>query len=193
MKHRFLFIMALLLTAATGAWAQDPDPIDLTSSANGTVWTLSSMPEYNVELELEYYNYPAATLTAAPTAKTDLLFTGQPLDLITAGTATNGTLYYALGTADAAPTEESDWSTDVPTASAAGKYYVWYKVLGDDTHNGIDPAGPLTVTVKANITAADVTAPTAVENLKCTALPRSECGVAMSKLSSKYTTESLVV
>ena len=89
MKHRFLFIMALLLTAATGAWAQDPDPIDLTSSANGTVWTLSSMP--------------------------------------------------------------------------------------------------------ANITAADVTAPTAVENLKCTALPRSECGVAMSKLSSKYTTESLVV
>ena len=81
--------MALLLTVATGAWAQDPDPISLTSSANGTVWTLSSMP--------------------------------------------------------------------------------------------------------ANITAADVTAPTAVENLKCTALPRSECGVAMSKLSSKYTTESLVV
>ena len=26
MKHRFLYIMALLLTVATGAWAQDPDP-----------------------------------------------------------------------------------------------------------------------------------------------------------------------
>jgi hypothetical protein len=48
MKHRFLFIMALLLTAATGAWAQDPDPIDLTPSDNGTVWTLSTMPEYDV-------------------------------------------------------------------------------------------------------------------------------------------------
>ena len=70
MKHRFLFIMALLLTAATGAWAQDPDPIDLTPSANGTVWTLTSMPEYNVELELEYYDYPAATLTSAPTSTT---------------------------------------------------------------------------------------------------------------------------
>ena len=28
--------MALLLTVATGAWAQDPDPIDLTPSADGT-------------------------------------------------------------------------------------------------------------------------------------------------------------
>ena len=36
MKHRFLFIMALLLTLAAGAWAQDPYPIDLTPSADGT-------------------------------------------------------------------------------------------------------------------------------------------------------------
>ena len=36
--------MPLLLTAATGAWAQDPDPIDLTPSADGTVWTLSPSP-----------------------------------------------------------------------------------------------------------------------------------------------------
>ena len=55
MKHRFLYIMALLLTAATGAWADDdPAPISLTSSADGTVWTLSTMPEYDVELEVTY-------------------------------------------------------------------------------------------------------------------------------------------
>lgn len=66
MKRRFLYIMALLLTAATGAWADDaPAPISLTSSANGTVWTLSTMPAYDVELEIEYYD--PATLTAAPT------------------------------------------------------------------------------------------------------------------------------
>ena len=46
--------MALLLTLATGAWAQDPDPIDLTPSADRTVWTLSTMPEYDTELEVEY-------------------------------------------------------------------------------------------------------------------------------------------
>ena len=47
--------MALLLTVATGAWAQDPDPIDLTPSADGTVWTLSTMPDYDTELEVTYY------------------------------------------------------------------------------------------------------------------------------------------
>ena len=148
-------------------------PSNFTANDDGTVWTLTSMPEYSVELEIAYYDYSAATLTAAPTAKSNPTFTGVPLPLVDAGTATGGTLYYALGTADAAPTEASDWSTDVPTASAVGVYHVWYKVLGDATHNGIDPAGPLTVTVKADITAADITAPTAVENLKCTALPQA--------------------
>ena len=49
--------MALLLTVAAEAMAQstDPAPIDLTPSADGTVWTLSTMPEYDVELEVTYY------------------------------------------------------------------------------------------------------------------------------------------
>ena len=56
MKHRFLYIMALLLAVATGAWAQDaPALIDLSPSADGTEWTLSTMPEYDVELEMTYY------------------------------------------------------------------------------------------------------------------------------------------
>ena len=172
MRNKIFSLLVLLMTAVTGAWAQEPDPINLTST-NGTEWTLASMPGCDVELEIKYCDYPAATLTAAPTAKTNLLFTGSALPLVDAGTAANGTLYYALGTADAAPTEESDWSTDLPTASGIGVYHVWYLVMGDATHNGIDPAGPLTVTVKADITAADVTAPTAVENLKYKGVPQA--------------------
>ena len=66
MKHRFLYIMALLLTVATGAWAQDPDPIDLTPS--------STMPEYDVELEVTYYTDEevAEMEEAAYTAGVDL-------------------------------------------------------------------------------------------------------------------------
>ena len=66
--------MALLLTLATGAWAQDPDPIDLTPSADGTVWTLSTMPEYDVELEVTYYTDEevAEMEEAAYTAGVDL-------------------------------------------------------------------------------------------------------------------------
>ena len=66
--------MALLLTVATGAWAQDPAPIDLTPSADGTVWTLSTMPEYDVELEVTYYTDEevAEMEEAAYTAGVDL-------------------------------------------------------------------------------------------------------------------------
>ena len=66
--------MALLLTVATGAWAQDPDPIDLTPGADGTVWTLSTMPEYDVELEVTYYTDEevAEMEEAAYTAGVDL-------------------------------------------------------------------------------------------------------------------------
>ena len=52
--------MALLLTLATGAWAQDPDPIDLTPSADGTVWTLSTMPEYDVEKSRKSVSFRSA-------------------------------------------------------------------------------------------------------------------------------------
>ena len=151
--------MALLLTVATGAWADDdPDPIDLTPSANGTVWTLSTMPGYDVELEIEYYD--PATLTAAPTAATGLEYTGGAQNLINAGTATDGTLYYGLGTADAAPTDASAWSETVPTGTDVGQYYVWYKVVGDETHGDIAPAGPLSVNIaKATPTISE--APTA--------------------------------
>ena len=52
MKHRFLFIIALLLTAAS-AWADDePAPIDLTYDATAGAWTYSQ-PEYDVELEMK--------------------------------------------------------------------------------------------------------------------------------------------
>ena len=71
--------MALLLTVATGAWAQDPDPIDLTPSADGTVWTLSTMPEYDVELEVTYYTDEevAEMEEAAYTAGVDLTDNGD--------------------------------------------------------------------------------------------------------------------
>ena len=55
MKKKVFSMLALLAVATTGAWAQEPDPINLTST-NGTEWTLTEMPAYDVELEVEYYN-----------------------------------------------------------------------------------------------------------------------------------------
>lgn len=63
----------------------------------------------------------------APTAKTGLTYNGQEQELITPGSATGGTMQYKLG--------NGTYSTTPPTAANAGSYTVYYKVVGDDTHN----------------------------------------------------------
>ena len=118
-------------------------PIDLTST-DGKEWTYDQ-PAYDVELEVEYY--PAATLTTAPTG-IDVYATGADQALVSGGVVNGGTLHYALGTDNqTAPT--TGWSADVPTKTAPGTYYVWYKVIGDDEHSDGEDA-PDYVTAKIN-------------------------------------------
>ena len=61
--------------------------------------------------------------------------TEKPLVTVT-GTPTGGEMQYALGTATEA-TEQ--YTTSIPTATEAGTYYVWYKVVGDENHNDVEP------------------------------------------------------
>ena len=69
MKKKVFSMLALLVAATTGTWAQgsDPDPIELTST-DGETWTLASMPAYDVELEVEYYDEVTLTDGEAITA-----------------------------------------------------------------------------------------------------------------------------
>ena len=87
----------------------------------------------------------APTVTA-PTAKT-LTYNGQKQELVNTGSTEDGTLYYAVTTENTAPTDENLYTTSIPTATDAGTYYVWYKVVGDDNHNDSQPDH---VTVKIN-------------------------------------------
>ena len=108
--------------------------IDVTSV--GSNWCFV-MPDYDVELEMEYY--PRATVTTEPTAVTGLA-EGSVADLITKGTCTVGTLNYAIGQSNTvAPA--SGWSETIPTAEnlSAGIIYVWYKVIGDAEHSDSQP------------------------------------------------------
>ena len=67
MKKKVFSMLALLVAVVTGAWAQEPDPINLTST-DGETWTLASMPAYDVELEVEYYDEVTLTDGQAITA-----------------------------------------------------------------------------------------------------------------------------
>ena len=95
-------------------------------------------------------NKAAATVTTAPTAKT-LSFTGSAQELVTAGTATGGTLYYAVTTENTAPTDENLYTASIPTATDAGTYYIWYKVVGDANHSDTEPAS-VKVTINYTVT-----------------------------------------
>lgn len=99
-----------------------------------------------------------AVLTTKPTAVANLVYTGDALNLITAGVVDGGTMQYKLGA-------DGSWSSEIPTATNAGEYTVYYKVLGDDNHSDLidDETQQLTVTIaKAD---AQVTAPTAKTGL----------------------------
>ena len=63
----------------------------------------------------------------APTAKTGLTYNDRPHILINQGHVEGGIMWYKLG--------GGTYSTELPTATNAGTYNVYYKVVGDATHN----------------------------------------------------------
>ena len=81
-----------------------------------------------------------AVLTTVPAAVADLVYTGEPLVLVTAGVAEGGEVQYALGA-------DGEFKAELPTATAPGDYTIYYKVIGDESHNSLPVAGPVNVTI----------------------------------------------
>ena len=76
-----------------------------------------------------------------PTAKTGLFYTGEPQELINRGSSVEGgKMQYSL-------TSGGDYSDSLPTATNAGTYTVYYKVVGDASHNSVLEQGPIMVTI----------------------------------------------
>jgi len=69
--------------------------------------------------------------------------TDKPLVNVDNSTLVGGEMYYATGDANGAT---QPYTTSIPTATNAGTYYVWYKVVGDENHTDSD-AGCVTVTI----------------------------------------------
>ena len=73
----------------------------------------------------------AAVVEKVPEPK-ELTYTGSAQELVEAGTASGGTMQYALGTKNAAT---GTYSASIPKGTDAGTYYVWYKAVGDNAHS----------------------------------------------------------
>lgn len=70
----------------------------------------------------------AAASVTAPTAKTELVYNGNAQALVSAGSVSDATLEYKLG--------DGEWGADVPAATNAGEYTVYYRVTVDSNHTG---------------------------------------------------------
>ena len=99
--------------------------------------------EKTAEFKIAHAN---ATLTNMPAAVANLVYTGSAQELVTAGVADGGTMQYKTRHG------RNTWSSDIPTATNAGEYTVYYKVLGDDNHGDIAEASVTVVMAKANST-----------------------------------------
>ena len=87
----------------------------------------------------------------APTPKRGLTYNGEEQKLINPGHVEGGDMLYKL--------ENGTYSTELPTATNAGRYTVYYKVVGDATHNDTAEQS-ITVTIgKAPLTGAPTFAP----------------------------------
>ena len=93
-------------------------------------------------LDITLVNKTPASVTAVPAAKTGLFYNGTDQALVTAGTASGGTMQYSLGS--------SPWSTTIPTAKDAATYTVQYRVVGDSAHTDTTPV-TLTVTIAPKV------------------------------------------
>lgn len=123
------------LTAITLTPSTDQVPGGTITPSNAS--TTKGVSNYNITYNTGTLtiNKVAASVTAAPTAKT-LTYSGSAQALVNAGTASGGTMYYQLTTTNSKPSSTSGFSTTIPTGTAAGSaYYVWYYVKGDSNHN----------------------------------------------------------
>ncbi len=97
--------------------------------------------------------------TELPEAVENLKYDGSAHTLVAAGATADGTVEYRLG-------EDGEWSENIPTATNAGSYEVWYRIKGDDAHADIEADEPIAVVIaQADVT---VTAPTAKTGLEYT-------------------------
>ncbi len=119
-------------------------PIEVTPvaepAANTKQWTFT-MPGSDVVLTPQYA--PAAQLAenGAPAAVSGLEIAADAA-IITEGQSAQGTLLYAVGTSETEKPALTAFAATLPNAkdqTAAGNYYVWYYIQGQDTPDGQEP------------------------------------------------------
>ena len=156
-KGKITIIGALTNTEKIGVTMTTPGEFttDLSSYGNASNFS-SDDPAYGVIINSnnEAQLATPATLSAAPTAISNLEYSGSAQNLVNGGTAENGTMAYSL--------DGTNWSSTIPTGINAGTYTVYYMVQGDATHADYIPANN-TIEVTIAMPVADLSKNIAID------------------------------
>ena len=126
---------------ATYQWFKDGEPVNTTESSyvikdlttgDHKITCTVSCDGYITSQSVDLKVNKADCQITPPTAKENLVYTGEEQALITAGKADGGTMQYSLN--------GTDWQDTVPVGTNAGTYTVQYQVIGDGNHNNTKPA-----------------------------------------------------
>ena len=152
--------------AGTAGYALDFYPNELAlhnydwKNANGAQWigsrnALCTCPDVTVN--------KAPSTATAPTTVSSLVYNTAPQTLIAAGSTNDGTIVYALEKA-------GEYTAELPKATAAGTYHVWYKVIGDGNHTDSEPTSVEVRIAKADPAIGTVTAAVVNDTLETSAI-----------------------
>ena len=133
------------LSGSTLTTNNDVGTVTITVTIDAVDLNSDGKPEYNDytgtdAITVSVTRKPDSAVTAAPAGIDGLVYNGGEQTLIAAGTATGGELQYKLG-------ENGAYSAKLPTATDAGDYTVYYKVVGDADHEN-SAERSLTVTIR---------------------------------------------
>ncbi len=147
----------LTATPASGysffGWKIDRTLDDIASTDNPYILTLENDTFFNVEC------LPTASPATVTANNRTYDGTQKPLVIVSGG-AIGGEMRYALGTANRA---NDAYSSSIPEATAAGTYYVWYKVSADESHGDFFASRPIVVMISRESSGGGVTIPPFVQ------------------------------
>lgn len=158
--------------AATGAVAQSPYSVTLKEGTEDAEhWTIEpTSAEDGVPVSATYsgtkhvkrVTYVKKLRTPEVTAPTpnSLTYTGSAQNLVSAGSTTGGTMQYKVGS--------GSYSAAIPTATNAGTYTVYYKVVGGEAYSDVDEASISVTIAQAQATAKSSKSSWNVGDIICT-------------------------
>ena len=113
-------------------------------------------------LYVKYGDEGSAVYETEPTANENLIYSGEAQELIKSGQALGGEIQYRLG-------ENGKFDAQIPTATNAGTYVVYYRIFADVNHSDSEIKS-----VEVTISKAEVEFPTVAESSSITYTGRAQ-------------------